>query len=111
MPSSTLLAPWSGPYGGVPPFDKVTVADFAPAIDAARAEQLGEIDAIASAASAPTFANTVEALEKSGQALNRAMALFGVWSSSRSTPEFQKVEAELMPKLAAHQDKIVQNAK
>ena len=108
--TNPLTKPWTGPYGGVPPFDKVKVADFAPAIDAALAEQLREIDAIAGAKAAPTFANTIAALEGSGKAAERAGNLYWVWTSNFSTPEMQKVETATDPKLAAQDDKILQNA-
>jgi peptidyl-dipeptidase Dcp len=106
-----LLAKWDGPYGGVLPFDKVKIADFSPALQQAMADNLIEIDTIANDPSAPTFANTFVPLEESGDELNRVQTLFGVWSSSLNTPEFQPIQAEMQPKLAAHYDKITQNAK
>lgn len=104
-----LLAKWSGPYGGVVPFDKVRIADFKPALEQAMADNLAEIDKIARDPAAPTFANTFVPLEESGDELNRVQTIFGVWSSSLNTPEFQPVQAEMQPKLAAHYDKITQN--
>lgn len=104
-----LLAEWKGPFGGVPPFDKVRVEDFKPAIEAAMVEQLAEIEAIAGNPEKPTFDNTIAALERSGQKLNRVMTIFGIWSSNLSSPEFQKIEQEMVPKLAALSDKITQN--
>ncbi|CAN5828846.1 M3 family metallopeptidase [soil metagenome] len=104
-----LSAPWSGPYGGVPPFDKVKVADFAPAIEAAMASELSEIDAIAANPAPPTFANTIEALERTGDAKNRVDTLYGIWSGTLSTPEMRAVEKVMAPKDAAHGDKILQN--
>ncbi len=106
-----LLAPWTGPYGGVPPFDTSNVADFKPALEAGMEAQLKEVDAIAGDTAAPTFDNTLAALERAGQPLYRASILFGVWSSSQSTADFRTVEAEMAPKLAAFQDKIIQNDK
>ena len=79
QPSSAanpLLAPWSGPAGGVPPFDKVRVADFKPALQAAMTENLAEIDKIAQDPTPPTFENTFVAMEKSGALLTRAMHAF-----------------------------------
>src|SRR4030095_7005472 len=61
-----LLARWEGPFGGVPPFDRVKVAFFKPALEAAMAEQLGEIDRVAKNTAAPTFENTIVALEEAG---------------------------------------------
>jgi peptidyl-dipeptidase Dcp len=111
MTPNPLLAPWTGPHGGVPPFDKVKVLDFTPALEQGMAEQLKEIDAIANSPEAPSFENTIAAMEKTGQPLTRAMAMFGVWSGGMSTPDFQKIEQEMSPKLAAHTDKIIQNSK
>ncbi|HVR99350.1 MAG TPA: M3 family metallopeptidase [Thermoanaerobaculia bacterium] len=106
-----LLAPWSGPYGGVPPFDKIKVEHFKPALETAMAENLREIDAIANNAAPPDFANTVAAMESAGRTMARVGSLFGVYSSTMSTPEFQAVEQEMAPKLAAFGDQIVQNEK
>ncbi len=105
-----LLEPWAGPDGGVPPFDRVRVSDFKAALEAAMAENLREIEAIAANPSAPTFDNTLAALERSGRTLNRVRAVYGVWSSTMSTPAFQAVEREMQPKLAAFSDQIYQNA-
>src|SRR5512145_80031 len=82
--SNPLLAPWKGPHGGVPPFDAVRVDQLAPALEAAMAEKLAEVDAIAGDPAAPTFANTLAALERSGRALQRAYAIYGVYSSAMS---------------------------
>jgi peptidyl-dipeptidase Dcp len=104
-----LLAEWEGPYGGVPPFDKVQVADFKPALEAAMAENLQEIGQIASDPAAPTFENTIAAMERAGATLDRVQTVYGVWSSTMNTPEFQAVQREMAPRLAAFSDKITQN--
>ncbi|HET9551786.1 MAG TPA: M3 family metallopeptidase [Anaeromyxobacteraceae bacterium] len=104
-----LLVPWAGPYGGVPPFDAVRVEDFKPALEAGMAEQLAAIDRITADPAAPTFANTVAALERSGRTLDRVGRIFGVWGSVLSTPAYQAVETEMAPKLAAFGDTITQN--
>jgi peptidyl-dipeptidase Dcp len=104
-----LLAPWPGPHGGVPPFDRVRVEHFRPALEAAMAENLAEVDRIAGNAAAPTFANTIEELERAGRTLNRVSTVYGVWSSTMNSPEFQAVEREMAPRLAAFNDRIVQN--
>jgi len=109
-PTNPLLAPWKGPHGGVPPLDQVKVEDFKPALEQGMADTLAEMEAIATNKAKPTFENTLVAMEKAGQPLNRAAILFGTWSSSKSSEEFRKVEAELSPKLAEFQDRIVQNA-
>ena len=104
-----LLAPWVGSAGGLPPFDQVRVADFKPALEAAMAENLTEIDHITRNPAAPTFDNTIAALERTGHTFNRVSAIYNVWSSTMSTDDFQAVEREMQPKLAAFSDKIYQN--
>jgi len=106
-----LLAQWSGPYEGVPPFDKVRVEDFKPAIEKAIAENLSEVDAIASNPESPTFANTIEAFERAGDALNRATTIYGIWGSTMNSAEFQPIEREMAPKLAEVNDRITSNTK
>jgi peptidyl-dipeptidase Dcp len=104
-----LTAEWSGPYGGVPPFDRVRVELFKPALEAAMADGLAEIERIAADPAAPTFENTLAALERSGRALDRVARVYGIWASNLTTPEFQAVEREMAPKLSAHSDRILQN--
>jgi peptidyl-dipeptidase Dcp len=104
-----LLAEWGGPHQGVPPFDLVRVADFKPALEAAMAENLAEIDRIADQTEPATFANTNEALERAGAALKRVRMIFGIWGGTLSTPEVQAIEREMAPKLAAFGDAITQN--
>ncbi|HEX8138378.1 MAG TPA: M3 family metallopeptidase [Pyrinomonadaceae bacterium] len=107
--ANPLLAKWTGPYGGVPPFDRVRVADFKPALEAAMTENLSEIDRIARNTAAPTFENTIVAMERTGSALDRVGTIYGIWSSTMSGPEFQGVQREMAPRLAAFSDKITQN--
>src|SRR5256712_3611172 len=104
-----LLEKWTGPYGGVPPFDKVKVADFKPALETAMTENLKEIDAIAKNPAKPDFENTIAAFERAGKPLERVTAIYRVFSSTMSTDDFQKVETEMAPKLASFNDQIVQN--
>jgi len=73
------------------------------------AENLAEIEAIATSPEAPTFENTLAALERSGRALERVSTVYDVWSSAMSSPAFQAVEREMAPKLAAFADRITQN--
>jgi len=104
-----LLASWEGPYGGVPPFDRVQIALFKPALEEAMTVNLAEIEKIASDQSAPTFENTIVAMERAGSTLDRVSTLYGVWGSTMAGPEFQAVQREMAPKLAAFGDKITQN--
>src|SRR6202521_566831 len=104
-----LLLRWSGPYGGVPPFDRVEVRHFKPALESAMAEQLAEIDRIANDPSPPTSENTIAALERTGRTFDRVSSVYGVFSSTLRTGAFQDVEREMEPKMAAFRDQIVQN--
>ncbi len=108
-PANPLLAKWEGAYGGVPPFDHVQVADFKPALETAMAENLAEVDKIAKNKAAPTFANTIVALERAGQTLDRVQTIYGVFGSTMNGAEFQKVQREMAPRLAAFSDQISQN--
>ncbi|HEY0321804.1 MAG TPA: M3 family metallopeptidase [Pyrinomonadaceae bacterium] len=104
-----LLAKWVGLYGGIPPFDKVEVASFKPALEAAMDENLAEVEQIASTPQPPTFENTIAALERAGRTLQRVQTVYGIWSSTMNGTEFQSVEREMAPRLAAFNDKITQN--
>ena len=108
--ASPLLDPWSGPYGGTPPLDRVRVADFKPALETAMALKLAEVAKIADDRAAPTFENTLLALERAGHAFNRVNAIYDIWSSSMNTGDFQAVEREMGPKIAAFHDAITQNS-
>jgi len=108
---NALLAPWSGPHGGVPPFDRVRVEDFQPALEAGMEDALATVERIATSPDAPTFDNTLAALERSSRTLDRVYAAFGVWSNNMSSEAFQQVERVMAPKLAAYSDRIYQNDK
>ncbi|HEX8637591.1 MAG TPA: M3 family metallopeptidase [Pyrinomonadaceae bacterium] len=107
--TNPLLSAWAGPYGGIPPFDKVQVAHFKPALEAAMAENLAEIDRIADNSAVPTFENTIAEMERAGSTLERVSTAYGIWAGTMSTPEMRGVEREMGPKLAAFNDKISQN--
>lgn len=104
-----LLAPWTGPHGGLPPFDKARPELFAPAYEAAMAHQRQELFALTAKRSAPTFESIVAQLENSGRTLARVNAVFGVFTSTLNDAAMQKVETETAPKLAAFNDEIIQN--
>jgi peptidyl-dipeptidase Dcp len=108
--NNPLLAPWTGPYGGVPAFDKMDLAAIKPALEAGMAKSLEELDAIASNPAPPTFENTIAAMERSGRDLDRVSAYWGIWGDNLSTPEFRVIEEEMAPRLAAYRTKITQNA-
>jgi peptidyl-dipeptidase Dcp len=109
VPDNVLLADWTGPYDGVPPWDKVKPELFPEAIQFGIDEQRREVLAIADSPDAPTFANTVEALEKAGQRLDRVLSLFGVMTDNMTTPAYQALEKEWGPKLSAASDEIILN--
>jgi peptidyl-dipeptidase Dcp len=106
-----LLQEWTGPYGGVPPWDQVKPELFKPAFLAAIDLQRKEIDAIAHDPAPPTFANTVEALQRAGRPLDRVDVLFGVMTSNRNSPEYQAIDREMSPILAAADDEVTFNEK
>lgn len=105
-----LLSEWQGPYGGVPAFDRVRVADFKPALEHAMAQALDEVDRIAKDPAPATFENTLAALERVGAQMDRVTTYYGVWSSAMNGAAFQPIEREMAPKLAAFFDRIHQNA-
>lgn len=108
---NVLLAEWTGDYGGLPPFDKMEIADLQPALEEAMADTLRDLDAVANNDEPATFENTILAMERGGELMNRIGPIFGVWVSNLSTPELREVQAVMAPKLAAMQSEITQNQK
>jgi peptidyl-dipeptidase Dcp len=104
-----LLAGWTGAYDGVPPWDRVTPELFPEAFQLAIDEQRREVLAVANDSAPPTFANTVEALEKAGRRLDRVGTLFGVMTGNMTNPQYQALQREWGPKLAAASDETVLN--
>jgi peptidyl-dipeptidase Dcp len=94
-----------------PPFDKIKDSDYAPAIEEGMKSQLAEIDAIANNSDAPTFANTLEAMERSGALLTRVTKVFFNLTIANTSDTLQKIKADEAPKLAAHSDAIFLNPK
>lgn len=109
-PSNPFYAPSNLPFKA-PPFDKIKDDDYQPAIEAGMAQQREEIEAIANDPAAPTFDNTIVAMEKTGQLLDRVMAAFHGVTGANINPKLQDVETAEAPKLAAHRDFIFLNAK
>ncbi|PWK54388.1 M3 family metallopeptidase [Pleionea mediterranea] len=108
---NTLLAEWTGPYQGVPAFDKAKLDDLKPALAIGMERQLKEIDAIANNPEPPTFENTIVEMERAGDDLSRIFTYWGIWSSNMSSPEFRDIQREMAPKLSAFFSKINQNEK
>jgi peptidyl-dipeptidase Dcp len=106
---SPLLAPWSGPFGGVPAFEQVKVELFEPALEQAMAEMRRELEAITSRTDPPSFENTNAAFENAGRAYTRATVYYGVWESTLNDAAFQALDRKMAPRMAAFADEIVQN--
>ncbi|MBP0445929.1 M3 family metallopeptidase [Roseomonas sp. SSH11] len=99
--TNPLLSPWDTPFG-IPPFDRIRPDHFLPAFEAAMAEHLAEIAAIGADPAAPSFANTIEALERSGRALNRVGSVFSNLSVSLGGEALEALDLEISPRLAQH---------
>lgn len=99
LAGNPLLETWNTP-DGVPPYDRIETQHYLPAIEEGMRQARAELDAIANASEAPSFANTIEAMERSSQLLNRTLMLFFTISPSDGTPEIQEVEEDISPKLA-----------
>lgn len=106
-----LLAEWTGPYGGVPPFDKIDAKKFAKAFELATEALLKEVDQIANQTEAPTFDNTMLALEKTGGALDNLSPLFFTMTANMNSPEYQELSGTVRPLLSGVYDQINFNAK
>jgi peptidyl-dipeptidase Dcp len=109
-PSNPFYAPSTLPFQA-PPFDKIKDSDYQPAIEAGMAQQLKEVEAIADNPQPATFENTLAALEKSGQLLDRVIQVFNGITGADTNPTLQKIQEIEAPKLAAHQDAIYLNSK
>lgn len=108
---NVLLQEWTGPYGGVPAFDKMDLSALEPAVREAIAQHLAELDAIADDPRPPTFENTIVPMEKSGKAIRRVQTYYGIWSSNLSTPEFREIEPKIELMFSDYESAITQNEK
>ncbi len=104
--ANPLLATWTGPYGGVPPWDKVKPELFPAAFEVSLAERAADYRKIADNPAAPTFANTFVPMQLAGQRYGRVMTLFGVMTGNMNTPAYQALDREWSPKFAAASDAI-----
>ncbi|HEV2709264.1 MAG TPA: peptidyl-dipeptidase Dcp [Edaphobacter sp.] len=109
-PSNPFYAASTLPFQA-PPFDKIKDSDYQPAIEAGMAQQLVEMKAIADNPAAPTFENTLVAMEKTGLLFDRAMQVFSGVTGANMNPALQKVQDIEAPKLAAHDDAIYLDSK
>jgi len=115
---ATMPATYSGPFAApstldlhYPQFDRIQDSDFAPAFDAGMAQQLREIQAIANNPEAPSFQNTIVAMEKSGQVLDRATNVFFNLIGTDKNDAREKLESDYAPKFSAHRDAIALDPK
>ncbi|WP_282027774.1 M3 family metallopeptidase [Ruegeria faecimaris] len=106
--NNPILSAWTSAFE-IAPFDKISDTDFAPALDAAMQAHNAEIGAIASNPEAPTFANTVEALEAAGEMMDKVLSVFFTVAGADSNPLREELQREFSPKLAAHFSGISSN--
>ena len=113
-PPAETAAPMSNPFAEpsslplhYPPFDRIHDDDYLPAFEEGMAKHLAEVKAIAQNPEAPTFENTLVALEKSGRMLQRVQTTFSSLSAANTDPAMQKIEQQMSPRLAAHRDEIL----
>ena len=99
---------WDTPFE-IPPFNLIKDEHYMPAFEKGMAENLAEIDAIVNNEEAPTFANTLEELERSGKLLTKVQNVFFNLTGSNTNPKLQELQRELSPMLSAHSDKISLN--
>ncbi|MEM9009910.1 MAG: M3 family metallopeptidase [Pseudomonadota bacterium] len=109
MTANPLLAHWTTPFG-LPPFDAIETAHFAPAFETALTEARATIAAIAEDPAAPSFANTIEALERSGATLEKVGGVFWNLTGTNATPEIEALQRDLAPKMAAFHSEVMMNA-
>jgi peptidyl-dipeptidase Dcp len=107
--TNPLLDDWTTPFG-LPPFDRIEAAHFAPAFEAAMEAQRAEAEAIAAQAAPADFDNTVAAIDRSGRLLSRIEAAFQALAASHTSPDIQAVQRELAAPLAAHDSAIMMHA-
>jgi peptidyl-dipeptidase Dcp len=98
---NAILDPWTGPYDGVPPWDKVKPADFPAAFDSAMKATKADFEALLTNPAPITFDNTIKANELSGAQIERLFAIWGVHSSNLSSAEIRKIQGEWEPKISA----------
>nr|AAZ48946.1 putative peptidyl-dipeptidase Dcp [uncultured bacterium WWRS-2005] len=111
MSEPTLLNEWTGPYEGVPAWDKVKVSEFPAAFQAAMDDSKAEFEAMLEKPEPITFENTISASELSGEKIGRLFSIWGVHSSNLSNPEIRKIQAEWEPKVSAFFSELTLDAR
>lgn len=109
MNDNPLLSAWDTPFGG-PPFDKIKDEHYQPAFEAAITEHKAEIEAIINNTDEPTFANTLENLERGGSSLSRVSRVFFAVNGANTNDSLKAIAKEMAPKLSAHSDDISLNS-
>jgi peptidyl-dipeptidase Dcp len=104
--SNPLLAPWPGPFGGVPPWDLGTPERYREALLFGLDARKKDLDAVTSNAAAPTFENTIVPMQKAGRTLTRAAVMFSVMTGNMRSPAYQALNREIAPRLSAAQDAV-----
>src|SRR6202045_2115605 len=105
MPGNPFFKSWTTPFG-MPPFDRIRPEHFPPAFDRGMQEQIAEIATIAGSAAAPSFAGTIEALERSGRLLQRVSQVFFNLDASNTDDAIEAIARDFAPRLAQHQIRI-----
>src|SRR6266699_2126879 len=105
MTENPFFETWNTPFE-LPPFERIRPEHFPPAFERGMAEQEAEIAALAGSGAAPDFANTIEALERSGRLLRRVGRVFNNLDSSATNEALQAIDRDYAPKLAAHQMRV-----
>ena len=109
LSKNPLIAEWTGPYGGVPPWKSIDSEDFVKAHDKAIEMAKADIDAIANQTEAPTFANTMVAMENAGKTLTRLQSMFGVHTSNLNLGGIGDMEAKIAPMMSKYGDWVTQH--
>ena len=105
-----FLEEWKTPYG-IPPFDKITLADYIPAVKAGIEQQEKELQAILDNPEAPTFKNTIDAYEYSGEILDKVMGVLSNLQETDGNDEMEKIAEEATELLTKHENSISMNKK
>jgi peptidyl-dipeptidase Dcp len=108
--ANPLLREWTGPFK-LPPFDEIKPAHFVPAMREGIARYREEVDAIANNPAPATFANTIEALENTGDLLSKVQGVFGALTGAETNPELQAANREIAPLLSAARDEVRLNGR
>ena len=110
LSNNPLLTPWTGPYGGVPPWKSIDTNDFVPAFEKAIEMAKADIEAIAGQPETPNFSNTMVPLEKAGAALDRLERIFGVYTSNLNLGSIPDMEVKIAPMMSQYNDWVTQHA-